>query len=63
MGTDPTYKEWKLKIMIGVMMSLLSHGSYLQGMETQQSETQSTGDEMARTDPTYKEWKLLSFGF
>ena len=34
-GTDPTYKEWKLRIALNILHLLLpAHGSYLQGMET-----------------------------
>ena len=33
-GTDPTYKEWKLWSHARTLAHTLGHGSYLQGMET-----------------------------
>ena len=32
--TDPTYKEWKRLNVEDISQRVISHGSYLQGMET-----------------------------
>ena len=57
-GTDPTYKEWKLAKQIFAMERFISTDpTYKEWKRVTQSIQDLTN---ARTDPTYKEWKLCS---
>ena len=62
--TDPTYKEWKLYSLNRSKNVNLSHGSYLQGMETRFRVAAASSEQTARILPTRNgNYSKLILGF